>query len=54
MKPIIAAQVNHRKGYGRVRPYSKKDSWREGMIYNSFIAASRETKFQNTLQGGKG
>lgn len=42
MNPMIAAQVNHRKGYGRVRPYSKKDSCREGMIYFSFITASKE------------
>ena len=48
--PITATQVNHRNGYGRVRPYSKKDSWREGMIQTAFIASFREAKFYNNLK----
>lgn len=53
MNPITAAQVNHRKGYGRVRPYSKKDSWREGMIYFSFIAASKTNSITRCNEGRK-
>ena len=50
MHPTIAAHVNHRNGYGRVSPYSKKDSWRGGMVHVSIIASFRDTRIQNKLE----